>query len=112
MGAINFFNGLHQALINSGLFTRHRFGSFSQVREKCWSKIYVDGEDYFKDLCNELNKARKEVCITDWWITPFFLLKRPDKIENRKNRLDGILQRLGERGVKILILLFRHSFRN
>lgn len=69
--------------------------------------MYNDGEFYFSDLCDELNKARKQVCITDWWMTPYFLLKRPDNICNRVNRLDGVLQKLGERGVKVFIILFR-----
>lgn len=40
-------------------------------------------------------------------MTPYFLLKRPDNICNRVNRLDGVLQKLGERGVKVFIILFR-----
>ena len=40
-------------------------------------------------------------------MTPYFLLKRPDNINKRTNRLDGVLEKLGERGVKVFILLFR-----
>lgn len=39
-------------------------------------------------------------------ITPYFLLKRPSKIENDEYRLDGVLRRLAERGVKVYIIVF------
>lgn len=58
-------------------------------------------------MCDELNKARHQVLITDWWLTPFFLLKRPDDINHKHNRIDAILKKLGDRGVKIFIILFR-----
>lgn len=46
------------------------------------------------------------MCITGWMITPYFLLKRPNKIENKSDRLDGVLQSLAERGVKVYIIAF------
>ena len=107
LAGANFYSGLVKALKASDLFTPNRFESFSQIRKNCWSRMYNDGEFYFSDLCDELNKARKQVCITDWWLTPYFLLKRPDNICNRTYRLDGVLQKLGERGVKVFIILFR-----
>lgn len=62
-------------------------------------------------MCDELNKARKQVCITDWWMTPYFMLKRDlqrgTDIHQTTNRLDGILKKLSDRGVKIFIILFR-----
>jgi phospholipase D1/2 len=53
-------------------------------------------------------KAKHEICITDWMMTPFFLLKRPGTIldSNIHNRLDGVLMQAAERGVKIFIILF------
>lgn len=98
--------------MESGNMNANRFESFSRTRQNCWVKLYNDGQGYFSDLCDELNKARKQVCITDWWMTPYFLLKRdpkngPISIHKTVNRLDGILKKLGDRGVKIFIILFR-----
>ncbi len=51
-------------------------------------------------------KAEKQVCITGWMITPYFLLKRPGSILNTDYRLDGVLYTLAKRGVKIFIICF------
>jgi hypothetical protein len=40
-------------------------------------------------------------------ITPYFLLKRPNKITNKKYRLDGVLETIAKRGVKVFIIPFR-----
>jgi len=57
-------------------------------------------------MYNELMKAEKQVCITGWMVTPYFLLKRPGNINETEFRLDGVLCRLAERGVKIFIICF------
>ncbi len=51
-------------------------------------------------------KAEKQVCITGWMITPYFMLKRPANINDTQYRLDFVLERLAERGVKIYIICF------
>lgn len=76
IGGINFHIGLARAISDSGYTQANRFLSFSKTRKNCWSKLYNDGIGYFNDMCDELNKARKQVCITDWWMTPYFMLKR------------------------------------
>ncbi len=37
--------------------------------------------------------AKFQICITDWMMTPYFLLRRPGSIseDNLNNRLDGVL---------------------
>lgn len=37
--------------------------------------------------------AKYQICITDWMLTPYFLLRRPGSIkdDNIENRLDGVL---------------------
>jgi phospholipase D1/2 len=66
----------------------------------------VDGCDYFSDLCDALLKAEKNVFITDWMMTPYFLLKRPKELDDRSCRLDYILESLAQKGVKIYIILY------
>lgn len=68
------------ALDHSSYCKDNRFNSYSPERYGCASKLYVDGAEYYDDLYEELIKAKKQVCITGWMITPYFLLKRPNKI--------------------------------
>ena len=114
IGGINFHIGLSKAIKESGYTATkgNRFGSFSKPRKNCWTKLYNDGVGYFDDLCDELNAARKQVLITDWWMTPYFVLKRDLKgynnsIEHSVHRLDQVLKRIADRGVKVFIILFR-----
>lgn len=89
---INFSVGLSMALTESSYSAPHRFKSYSPQRPNCASRLYNDGEGYYSDLYDALKSARWQVCITGWMITPYFLLKRPNKIDNKKARLDGVLQ--------------------
>jgi phospholipase D1/2 len=68
--------------------------------------MYNDGCGYFEDLYAELMKAERQVCITGWMITPYFLLKRPGNINDPQYRLDGVLKKIAERGVKVFIIVF------
>lgn len=83
-----------------------RYQSFAEVREDCYSKFYIDGENYFKDVCQAICKAEKYVYITDWMLTPYILLKRPNQLEDRSSRLDYILESAAQRGVKVHIILY------
>ena len=65
----------------------------------------MDGEEYFRDLHSELLKAKKEVFITDWMLTPFFVLLRPNSMDS-ESRLDRVLTTIAQRGVKVNIVIF------
>jgi hypothetical protein len=39
-------------------------------------------------------------------ITPYFLLKRPGTINDPQYRLDGVLHKIANRGVKVFIIVF------
>jgi phospholipase D1/2 len=70
--------------------------------------MYNDGCGYFEDMYACMMNAKFQICITDWMMTPYFLLRRPGTIEedNLANRLDGVLFKAAQRGVKIFIILF------
>lgn len=44
--------------------------------------------------------------MTGWMITPYFLLKRPGSINDPNYRLDGVLNKIAKRGVKVFIIVF------
>ncbi|XP_044226561.1 phospholipase D1 [Thunnus albacares] len=82
-----------------------RFEGFAQPRENTLTKWYVNGRDYFEDLADALEQAKEEIFITDWWLSPEVFLKRP-ATENYW-RLDEILKRKAEQGVKVCVLLYK-----
>uniref|UniRef100_A0A4W3I7B7 Phospholipase D1 n=1 Tax=Callorhinchus milii TaxID=7868 RepID=A0A4W3I7B7_CALMI len=84
----------------------HRFGSFGAVHENTMAKWYVNAKGYFEDLANALEEAKEEIFITDWWLSPEIFLKRP-VLEGNRWRLDYVLQRKAQQGVKIFVILYK-----
>ena len=52
-----------------------------------------------------MNRAKSEIFITDWWLSPELHLKRPSSDDS--SRLDIVLRNAAERGVKINILVYK-----
>ncbi|CAG0879735.1 unnamed protein product [Cyprideis torosa] len=86
--------------------TESRFDSFAPVRESVPARWFVDGSSYFEAVADAIEAAKEEVYITDWWLSPEIYLKRPI-IEGEKWRLDVLLKRKAEQGVKIFVLLYK-----
>uniref|UniRef100_A0A8C7TXV1 Phospholipase n=1 Tax=Oncorhynchus mykiss TaxID=8022 RepID=A0A8C7TXV1_ONCMY len=82
-----------------------RFGGFAPPRENTLTKWYVNGSGYFADLADALEQAKEEIFITDWWLSPEVFLKRP--ATDTYWRLDQILKRKAEQGVKVCVLLYK-----
>uniref|UniRef100_A0A3B4DYU4 Phospholipase n=1 Tax=Pygocentrus nattereri TaxID=42514 RepID=A0A3B4DYU4_PYGNA len=83
----------------------HRFDGFAPQRPHTFTKWYVNGSGYFSDVADALEKAKEEIFITDWWLSPEVFLKRPAR--GTYWRLDQILKRKAEQGVKVCILLYK-----
>ncbi|KAG7663028.1 SPO14 [[Candida] subhashii] len=86
---------------------KHRFESFAPVRENCFAQWYVDGRDYFWSVSSALEMAKDVIYIHDWWLTPEIYLRRPAN-GNQQWRLDRILQRKAQQGVKIFVIVYRN----
>ncbi|XP_053473564.1 phospholipase D1-like [Ictalurus furcatus] len=85
--------------------TRH-LGCFAPPRPNSDTKWYVNGSGYFADLADALENAKEEIFITDWWLSPeIFLKERP--AQNNQWRLEQILKRKAEAGVKVYLLLYK-----
>ena len=97
------------------------YHSFASQKNNCRAKWFIDGENYFGYLLEQLKQARETVHITDWFLSPPVALKRPinynkfigEKNDYKKNltfenvsRLMDILYLLAKKGVHIYILLF------
>uniref|UniRef100_K9J066 Phospholipase n=1 Tax=Desmodus rotundus TaxID=9430 RepID=K9J066_DESRO len=84
----------------------HRFGSYAAVQENTLAKWYVNAKGYFEDVANAMEEAKEEIFITDWWLSPEIFLKRP-VVEGNRWRLDCILKRKAQEGVRIFIMLYK-----
>ncbi|KAK5658338.1 hypothetical protein OQA88_2314 [Cercophora sp. LCS_1] len=84
----------------------HRFQSFFPEREGNMVKWYVDGRDYFWAVSVALERAKETIYIADWWLSPELFLRRPPYY-NQEWRLDQILKRRAEAGVKIYVMVYR-----
>jgi len=69
-------------------------------------KWYVDGRDYFWAVSEALEKAKETIYIADWWLSPELFLRRPPH-NNKEWRLDRVLKRRAEAGVKIYVMVYR-----
>jgi phosphatidylserine/phosphatidylglycerophosphate/cardiolipin synthase-like enzyme len=85
---------------------------------------HIDGHDYFYALSEMLDSAREcifiLVCVSlvlilsvvrvtivkDWWLTPELYLRRPPAY-HPEWRLDRILQRKAQQGVKIYVVVYK-----
>ena len=56
-------------------------------------------------VMNAILSAKEEIYIADWWLCPELYLKRPTN--DIQYRLDKILLKKANEGVKVYILLFK-----
>jgi len=84
----------------------HRFESFACERAQNFVKWHIDGHDYFYALSEMLENARECIFILDWWLTPELYLRRPPAY-HPEWRLDRVLKRKAEQGVKIFVIVYK-----
>ncbi|ORY08356.1 hypothetical protein BCR34DRAFT_12903 [Clohesyomyces aquaticus] len=84
-----------------------RFGSFAPVRKKIYAQWLVDGRDYMWNVSRAINMAKDVIYIHDWWLSPELYMRRPAAI-SQKWRLDRLLQRKAQEGVKVFVIMYRN----
>ncbi|KAI8356505.1 hypothetical protein B0O80DRAFT_447589 [Mortierella sp. GBAus27b] len=84
----------------------HRYDSFAPERADAKVRYYVDGKDYFHAVSDAILAAKDEIYIADWWLSPELYLRRPPE-KNEEFRLDRLLQKKAEEGVKIYIVVYK-----
>lgn len=84
----------------------HRFESYAPEREGNSVKWYVDGRDYFWAVSIALERAQETIYIADWWLSPELFLRRMP-YHNQQWRLDRVLKRKAEAGVKIYVVVYK-----
>jgi len=85
----------------------NRYESFAPIRERTNEcKWFADAKGYFEELYNCLMKAKKEVFITDWWLSPEIYLKTPVEDGNLEHRLDKVLGKIASSGVRVYAIVY------
>ncbi|GKZ56260.1 hypothetical protein AnigIFM49718_001485 [Aspergillus niger] len=84
----------------------HRFKSFAPIREGNKVKWYVDALDYMWAVSMALEEAKETIYIADWWLSPELFLRRPPFMA-QEWRLDQVLKRRAEAGVKIYVIVYK-----
>ncbi|XP_015910970.2 phospholipase D1 isoform X1 [Parasteatoda tepidariorum] len=101
-----------ECLLNAAKTTAHDFtqpnrhSSFVPVRNNNECRWFIDGATYFEAVADALEKAKEEIFIADWWLSPEIYMKRP-VIQGEIWRLDHILKRKAQQGVKVFVLLYK-----
>ncbi len=86
---------------------KNRYDSFAPVRPNCFAQWLVDGRDHMWVLSRAIDQAKDVIYIHDWWLSPEIYLRRPAAI-SQKWRLDRLLKRKAEQGVKIFVIVYRN----
>ncbi|XP_013413874.1 phospholipase D2-like [Lingula anatina] len=86
----------------------NRFDSFAPVREG-YAQWLVDGAAYMRCVSTALDLAKEEIFICSWWLSPEVFLRRPIMTLDDPHRLDHVLLRKAEEGVRVYILLYKED---
>ena len=97
-----------RTLIDTSPWTQvNRFDSFAPVRNRCFAQWLVDGRDHMWVVSRAINQAKDVIYIHDWWLSPELYMRRPPAI-SQKWRLDRLLRKKAEEGVKIFVIVYRN----
>ncbi|KAH8339964.1 hypothetical protein KR067_004173 [Drosophila pandora] len=80
--------------------------SYAPMRANTQATWYVDGAQYMSAVADGLEAATEEIYIADWWLSPEIYMKRP-ALDGDYWRLDKILLRKAEQGVRVFVLLYK-----
>ncbi|KAF1332208.1 Phospholipase d, pi-pxph-pld, partial [Globisporangium splendens] len=103
-------NAIRKVAEKSTWSQSHRDDSFAIPRHPnqipSYARWFVDGSDAYESIYEGICSARKEIYIAGWWICPTIHLLRPAALYPH-SRLDQVLLKKAEEGVKIYILMYK-----
>ncbi len=85
----------------------NRFDSFAPPRTDVFARWLVDGRDHMWNVSRAISMAKDVIYIHDWWLSPELYMRRPAAI-SQKWRLDRLLQRKAQEGVKVFVIMYRN----
>ncbi|KAK5582590.1 hypothetical protein RB653_004175 [Dictyostelium firmibasis] len=87
-----------------------RFQSFSKVRVNIGVEWFINGSSYYNELAETIRRAKHEIYITGWWVSPYVYLQRDNGVEHmEKSRLDRVLTEKAKEGVKVYVLMWNET---
>ncbi|KAL5513890.1 hypothetical protein ACEPAG_2651 [Sanghuangporus baumii] len=92
--------------VRAEICASHRFNGFAGERNGNSVKWHVDGHDYMYAVSEMIDRAKECIFILDWWLTPELYLRRPPAYFPEW-RLDRLLQRKAEQGVKVYVIVYK-----
>lgn len=102
------FEGSVQKMLKQTLWAEpHRFDSFAPPRDNVFAQWLVDGRDYMWMVSRAISMAQDVIYIHDWWLSPELYMRRPAVI-SEKWRLDRLLRRKAQEGVKVFVIVYRN----
>uniref|UniRef100_K3WPY3 Phospholipase n=1 Tax=Globisporangium ultimum (strain ATCC 200006 / CBS 805.95 / DAOM BR144) TaxID=431595 RepID=K3WPY3_GLOUD len=103
-------NAIRKVAEKSTWSQSHRDDSFAIPRHPnqipSYARWFVDGSDAYESIYEGICSAKKEIYIAGWWICPTIHLLRPAALYPH-SRLDQVLLKKAEEGVKIYILMYK-----
>ncbi|KAG8810895.1 hypothetical protein FRC17_002712 [Serendipita sp. 399] len=87
------------------ILEKNRYQSFAPERDGNAVKWFADAHDYMWAIAHAIESAKNEIYILDWWLSPELYLKRPPELFPEW-RLDKLLKRKAEQGVKIYVIVY------
>ena len=102
-----FEQSIQQVISTSPWSEKNRFDSFAPVRSNVFAQWLVDGRDYMWNVSRAISMAKDVIYIHDWWLSPELYMRRPAAI-SKKWRLDRLLQKKAQEGVKIFVIVYRN----
>ncbi|KAE8233696.1 hypothetical protein CF326_g1260 [Tilletia indica] len=95
---------------------QNRFESTFPIRLNCSAQWLVDGRDYYWNVSKALLMAKERIYIHDWWLSPVRIMIAMNLDSfwpgRPKYRLDNILKKKAEQGVKIFVIIYSEVSNN
>lgn len=85
----------------------NRYDSFAPLRSNVHAQFLIDGRDHMWNVSRAISMAKDVIYIHDWWLTPELYMRRPAAI-SQKWRLDRLLQRKAQEGIKVFVIMYRN----
>ena len=82
------------------------FDSSFPSRYHNYAKWYVDGLNYYSEVMEALQAAKREVYISDWWLSPEMYLRRPSRLYPN-SQIAEVLGTLADRGVQVCVCVYK-----
>lgn len=101
------FTAIKKVMDENEYVGTHRFGSFAPIRKNAFAQWFVDARDYMFAASSAIEMAKDVIYIHDWWLSPELYLRRPAN-GNQDWRIDRLLKRKAQQGVKIFIIIYRN----